>query len=99
MPRIYEKEITALAHCPNPRCEGYAQREVKAIERTVEHTYVEQGGDMPGVERSMVYLSADESCPVCDKTCEITNQRRVHYDNLSGHDPDGLLQYKPPVTA
>lgn len=101
MPRISEVEITAFAHCPNPRCEGYTQREVPAISRTVEHTYVEKGGDMPGVETSQVYIHPcdEELCPSCGKTCEITDQRRVRYDNLSGHDPNGLLAYTPPVAA
>ncbi len=96
MPRTLEAEVIALAHCPDPRCEGYAQHEVKAIRSTVEHTYVEMGGDMPGVERSNVYLTAEEECVHCGLMCEITDQPRVSYAPLSGKDPAGLLTFKPP---
>lgn len=98
MPRTKEESIMALAHCPNPRCEGHTQRPVDAVRKTVEHTYVDLGGDSPGVERSQIYIEANETCE-CGLACEITEQPRISYAPLSGKDPNGLLQYKPPVLA
>lgn len=88
--------VSALAHCPDPRCPGHTQREVDAMRNEVQHTYVSLGGDSPGIERSQVYLTADEKCPYCDTQCEITDQPRISYQPLSGKDPNGLLEYKPP---
>lgn len=96
MPRTNTEDITAYAHCPNPRCDGHAQRQVPAQRLTVEHTYVEQGGDMPGIEKSQVYIQADVDCIVCGRVCEVTDQERISYAPLSGKDPLGLLTYKPP---
>jgi hypothetical protein len=99
MARTSTEQVSALAHCPDPRCEGHTQRQVQALRSTVEHTYVDLGGDSPGVERSQIYLHADETCPECGRLCEITDQQRVSYAPLSGKDPNGLLQYKPPELA
>lgn len=102
MPRTTTREIDAYAHCPNARCAGYTQQPVKALEDTVEFTYVDGGGDMPGVEKSQVYLRfADEKempCPAegCNLLREVTAQQRKAYQPLSGHDPQGLLHFKPP---
>lgn len=100
MPRTQTEDITAYAQCVDPRCEGYKQDPVDAVRETVEHTYLDSGGDMPGVEKSQVYVRfADESdtaCPTCDRARDISDQRRVVYQPLSGHAQDGLLAYKPP---
>lgn len=103
MPRTLTATIDAYAHCPDPRCPGYSQQPVKAVQSTVEHTYVDSGGDMPGVEKSQVYLAfeeqTDETCPDCGRQREVTDQKRKTYGALSGHDPNGLLQIKPPELA
>ena len=100
MARTTTIETTAFAHCANPRCDGHTQTEVPAVKDTVEHTYIDSGGDMPGVEKSQVHYrfanDDDASCPVCDGPRDLTDQRRVRYENLSGKAQDGLLQYKPP---
>lgn len=95
MPRVTEQPVRAFAHCVNPRCPGYAQAEVDALERTTAFTYAERGGDMPGVETSTVNLAfADESdcaCPHCGANRDLSDKPRVRYQNLSGHAQDGLL--------
>lgn len=100
MPRTTPEDIIGQAHCRNPRCVGYSQQEVKAVKETVDHTYADGGGDMPGVEKSMVYFRFadpdDIPCPECRQDREVTDQKRRVYQPLSGHAQDGLLQYKPP---
>ena len=100
MPRVQTVEIEAYAHCRNPRCAGYSQEKVKGVRETVEHTYVDSGGDSPGVEKSMVYIKAasadDIACPTCGESREVTEQQRRVYAPLSGHAQDGLLAFKPP---
>lgn len=106
MPRTLTTEIEAFAHCRDPRCAGYLQEKVKGVREVVEITYVDSGGDMPGVEKSMVYIrfqdETDIDCPTCGQAREVTEQKRRVYQPLSGHAQDGLLQYKPrefPVEA
>lgn len=103
MPRTHTTEITAWAHCRDPRCPGYTQAEVQGFRDEVEFTYVDNGGDSPGVERSSVYIrfadQTDVPCPECKQTREVTDQKRRVYQPLSGHAQDGLLQYKPPEIA
>lgn len=103
MARVSHDKITAFAHCPDPRCPGYSQAEVQAVRDTVDHTYVDSGGDMPGVEKSQVYFDfVDESdavCPTCSRPRELSDQRRVTYAALSGHSQAGLLNIKPPEVA
>jgi hypothetical protein len=98
MPRVTDQEITGYAHCPDPRCDGYRQEQVPAIRQVVEHTYADSGGDMPGVEKSQVYIRfVDDSQSLCGcgREREVTDQQRIVYQPLSGHAQDGLLAFKP----
>lgn len=91
-------EVTAFAHCPRPMCPGGEQEPVEAIREEVGVTYMESGGDSPFIEKSHVQLrfkdEAQHDCPECGHKRELTNQPRVDYPSLSGHDPSGLLGIK-----
>lgn len=87
------------AHCRDPRCKGTEQEPVDVIRHTSEWTYVENGGNMPGVERSTEIVvfadeQADSPCPVCTAPREASAQLRPRYTPLSGHRQDGLLYVK-----
>lgn len=97
MSRVRETEVTAYAHCGDPHCAGSRQEEVDAIHVETEVTYMEKGGDAPGVENSHVhYRLVDPEkrlCPGCGKTRELTGEPRKVYQPLSGHSPEGLLKF------
>lgn len=101
MPTTTDTPIDGYAHCLNPRCQGYAQEQVKALHRETFYTFADLGGDanMPGYERSTVsYHFADDSeaqCPTCEGPREVTPSPRTQYQNLSGKDPNGLLHILP----
>jgi phage terminase large subunit GpA-like protein len=99
MPTLTETEVRAFAHCVHPRCPGYQQEEVDAIRSEDSWTYAEQGGDLPGTERSFVRLRfADEKntpCPHCGTARDLSADKRRQYANLSGYDPQGLLDVEP----
>lgn len=99
MPTVTETPIDGYAHCTQPRCRGNQQEPVKALRVDTSTTYVELGGDMPGVERSHVqFRFADPElikCPFCGTDREVTDQARISYAPLSGHDPLGLLDVRP----
>jgi hypothetical protein len=103
MPTITESPVDALAHCIEPRCPGYAQESVPGRRVEESFTFVELNGTaegaIPGFERSMVRIEfADEDnrpCPHCGGPRDITDQPRVSYQNLSGHDQMGLLKMRP----
>lgn len=42
-----------FAHCPSPACAGHQQREVDGVLETTSFSYRDNGGDIPGEERSM----------------------------------------------
>jgi hypothetical protein len=100
MPTITETPVTAYAHCVNSRCPGNSQQEVEAIRAEDSFTYAEQGGDLPGTERSFVRLrfvnDAEAPCPNCGRIRDLSDSPRKQYDgSLSGHDPKGLLDVDP----
>jgi hypothetical protein len=101
MPTTQETPIEGYAHCLNARCPGYAQEKVPAIRRETSYTWGDLGGDadFPGFERSAVsFHFADEEqspCPSCAGAREVTPDPRTAYQNLSGHDPNGLLKIRP----
>jgi hypothetical protein len=80
MARVTETPIAAFAHCVNPMCRGRAQQPVDAIQKRVEISYFELGGDMPGIERSSDHVlfahDADVACPSCGGPREVTDQER-----------------------
>ena len=97
MPRVREEQIEGWAHCPDPRCTGYSQESVRAVRVITETTFVENGGDLPGVERSFQHVTlideGDRQCRSCGKAREVTDQKRRVYAPLSGHDQNGLLKF------
>ena len=98
MPTVTEQSITALAFCIDGRCAGYNQQPVEAVSRTNEFSYVELGGDLPGIERSTTQVmfanEADAVCPHCGKPRLISEQERPQYPNTSGMDPMAIFQYR-----
>lgn len=99
MPTVTHVEQTAYAHCGTPTCPGSRQVEVQGVRRETSYMFTENGGDIPGVERSVVEWTfadeADRACPTCERPREISNQLKPSYDPLSGFDPMGLLTVDP----
>lgn len=95
MPTVTEMPVKGYAHCRNPRCAGSKQQAVDAIRIEDSYTFVERGGDLPGIETSQIrHVFANEDdrpCPVCSLPREVTDQARPSYENLSGFAQDGLL--------
>lgn len=99
MATLTTTELQAYAHCRDPRCAGTEQQPVPALRHLSEWTYVENGGNMPGTERSTAILAfadepTDAPCPTCSKPRELSEQERPYYTPLSGHRQDGLLHVK-----
>lgn len=99
MATLTTTELQAYAHCRDPRCAGTEQQPVPALRHLSEWTYVENGGNMPGTERSIAILAfadepTDAPCPTCSKPRELSEQERPYYTPLSGHRQDGLLHVK-----
>lgn len=96
MPSVKEEPFQGFAHCTSPRCEGHNQQEVGGIRTETSFSFVENGGDLPGIERSHVYLrfasEEDRPCPHCGRIRDLSEQHRKQYAPASGHDPNGLLQ-------
>jgi len=95
MPTVTESPIEAYASCHNGRCAGYKQQPVQAIRTLTEFSYVDFGGDVPGIERSTDLIrfadEADEPCPVCGEPRLVSDQVRPIYPNVSGVPQDRLL--------
>lgn len=99
MPTVMSRdEVQAFAHCVNIFCPGHEQQPVQAVRQEIGFTYQELGGDHPFIERSTVgFEFADPeqaACPDCGRRRELSEQSRVDYENLSGHDPRGLIGIK-----
>lgn len=98
MPTAMQQTVQAYAHCQDAQCLGYRQEIVEGVRTTTEFTYLDSGGDMPGVEKSneRVTFVNDEDipCPHCEKPRAIGEQQRPEYPNISGHDPMGLFEFK-----
>jgi uncharacterized coiled-coil protein SlyX len=95
MPTVTETQVTALASCKDGRCAGYKQQPVQAVETLTEYTYLDLGGDIPGVERSATALRfadlADAQCEHCGEPRLVSEQTRPIYPNVSGQPQDALL--------
>jgi hypothetical protein len=101
MPHVVPTMVQAYAHCPDPVCPGHEQQQVDAVHVETFFMYTDNGGDLPGFERSVAVLSyADESdghpsevapCPHCDLRRELSGTPRRQYDRLSGYSPDYLI--------
>lgn len=88
MTAVAEREVTALAFCPDRGCVGYTQQPVQAVEVVTETSFLEAGGDgqIPGVYRSDVsYRFADPAeqlCPFCQ-----VRDRTVNVDERPEYAP------------
>jgi hypothetical protein len=95
MPATTDKVIDAYASCRDGRCAGYKQQPVKAVETLIEFSYVDLGGDIPGIERSTTLIrfadETDEPCPYCGEPRLVADQVRPIYPNISGIPQDALL--------
>lgn len=95
MPTVTATIIEAQASCRDGRCAGYKQQPVQGIRTVTEFSYVDLGGDIPGIERSVdaVHFSdiEDERCPVCGQPRLIADQVRPVYPNVSGIPQDAIL--------
>lgn len=95
MPVITETTIDAWANCNDARCGGHRQQPVQAVRTVVEYTFIDLGGDLPGVERSATQLRfadvTDAQCPVCGEPRMVADQVRPIYANVSGQPQDALL--------
>lgn len=96
MPTVTELVVEGFANCIDGRCPGYLQERVGVVRRTQEFSFVELGGDLPGVERSMIDVAgfADERdvpCPHCGQARIASLEQRPEYPQTSGQDPLRLL--------
>lgn len=96
-PVVTDTTIRGFAHCPDSRCPGNEPVPVELVRQVTEFSYLDGGGDMPGVEKSVEhYRVADET----DARCECGRDRdlsaipRPEYSPLSGFPQDGLLDSK-----
>lgn len=103
MPHVTETPIKAYAHCLCARCPGYDQEPVEALSHETHWLFKDNGGDLPGVERSHIILkfapvdeddpdAVDQSvCEHCGGPRELSEKPRPQYINESGHDPMYLV--------
>lgn len=102
MPTQDIAKVRLYAHCRNALCAGYAQQEIEGVRIRTDYAYRDNGGDIPGVERSCVDLlwgdpedregnTAKMACPFCQQRRELSETVRPSYQPMSGHDPMGLV--------
>lgn len=95
MPTVTETTIEALASCRDARCPGYKQQPVQAVLATTSFSYVDSGGDVPGIEREVQHLrfveEEDIPCEYCGEPRLVADQTRPVYPNVSGQPQDKLL--------
>lgn len=92
---VTEDETPVYVHCVDARCPGVYEEQVPGIRVETGYTFKANGGDIPGIERSMVTARVadeqDATCPVCSGHRDVSLTPRKKYDPLSGKDPNGLL--------
>lgn len=96
MPTVIETTVTGYACCPDGLCPGYEQVEVPVVRREQQFSFVELGGDLPGIERSTIDAAgfadaSDIPCPYCAKDRFVALDVRPEYPKSSGQDPLRLL--------
>jgi hypothetical protein len=98
MPQITATPATVYLHCRDPRCPGANQEELPGIREETSQTLGENGGDgamAAMIERSWIEYRVEDPeslpCPACGQGREVTGTARPQYQNLSGHDPMGLI--------
>lgn len=91
MPTVIETTVPGYASCIDALCPGYEQVVVDVVRREKSFSFAELGGDLPGIERSMIdpFFTSDEdgTCPVCGKPRMASLDLRPEYPNSSGQDP------------
>lgn len=96
MPLVTETVLDALAHCADQRCVGYKQVPVGAVHTLTEFSFIDLGGDLPGIEKSTELIRfadiADAQCPHCGEPRIVSQQIRPIYPNISGQPQDQLLR-------
>lgn len=95
MPQITEATVDGFCHCRDARCDGYSQQPVQVVRTVRDEFYTDNGGDVPGTERSFTYVSfADQDdipCPSCGEDREASEQSRPSYQALTPYGQKGLL--------
>ena len=96
MPTVLETTIAGYASCMDALCPGYRQEPVGVVRREQQFSYIELGGDLPGIERSSIDAAgfADDTdipCPHCGKPRIAALDERPDYPRTSGQDPLRLL--------
>lgn len=101
MPTVTVSRITGYKTCARKRvkgqlCPGYESHPAELDEEEVAWTFLELGGDMPGVERSQIHHRAatpgvDDACDFCGGPVNLSAEPRPLYENISGVDPDEIL--------
>jgi hypothetical protein len=95
VPQVTKTDRKVYVHCVNPRCAGIRQEEVDGFAEETAFMFTDNGGDIPGVERSTVRAKVaddeDAICPFCEGPRDVSLTPRPQYQRLSGHDPMGLL--------
>lgn len=90
--------VKGYAHCVIARCDGNEQEEVDAVSVETQYMFADYGAGVGGIERSMVLVSfadeADAICGFCGGPREVTTQKRIQYDPLSGFDQKYLVSSK-----
>src|SRR4051812_6873552 len=96
MPTATERTVEGYASCTDGRCPGYKQERVELIETETAYSFVDLGGDIPGIERSTVmfrFVNEDDiPCHVCGEPRLCDAQLRPIYPNISGIPQDAILQ-------
>jgi hypothetical protein len=91
MPTQTEMLVDAFASCRDARCPGYEQQPVQGRRVHTSFSYVDNGGDWPGEERSVDHIffvdGEEPPCPFCGKPMFISEQERPEYVAISGQDP------------
>lgn len=92
MPTLTEAVIEGYGSCSDSLCPGYAQRPAQILKRETSFSYVELGGDLPGIERSTIMeqfadIEADGTCELCGAPRIASLETRPEYPNTSGQDP------------
>jgi hypothetical protein len=96
MPTVTEIKVDGYVSCIDPRCPGYEQRPVQVLQRTVQFSYQDNGGDgaipQTAIERATIdIVQTDATCDTCGKPVIFAAVERPEYAAVSGSDPLELL--------
>jgi hypothetical protein len=95
MPAVVQNIVDGYVSCRDGRCPGYKQEPCQVKVTETQFSYMDLGGDIPGIERSTyVWTFADEDdipCPHCGQPRMCSEQERPIYPNVSGVPQDAIL--------